>query len=238
MKELFTQSTPSYVQQFAGHVEDKKISRRFFFFGMAAATAVLATAKPQSVLASTDYGAEEWKRTVKTLVSCICVQPQRIIQVVSNASHSYASYGNTFHERFSPFYALYFQVSPERTITDRYFEFDRFPFYDSKNPCRRTKDLNSIEILTLTSQSEVDWYGGVMSPCSERRVADSTELDDFRRTAHVYKTDHRDWNHVYTRNVTNGKKSYLAHAASSRSTTTASGEPTKTLFVSPYDVFN
>lgn len=237
MKELLTPSTLIPVQQFNGGAEDRKISRRFFIGGITVA-AIIATAKPKGVFASENYAAEDWRRSVNSLVNSICYEPQRISNVVNRATVYTTPYGNSFHESFSPNYVLNIRVQPEETITGRIFEFDRFPFYDSRNPCRRTKDLNSLEIWRLTQPGEIQWHGGVLSPCSERRIANKFELEDFSRTANHYRTNPEDWDHVYTRNVTDGRKSYLAHAVSSRTTRTQSGRPAKNLLVSPYDLFN
>lgn len=160
----------------------------------------------------------------------------RIREAIYRAGTSYVAPPADFHSRFSSRQIINAQVYPEATYGDRYFEFDRLPYYDSRNPCRRTKDLNVIEIERILNGEEREHYGGVVSPCSERRQIASCgcEWDTYRETAASYDEDPDAWEPVYTRNFTDGGQSYLGFAVRARSNDR--GRPPTLLLLSPDSV--
>jgi hypothetical protein len=127
------------------------------------------------------------------------------------------------------------RVYPEETYGSRFFELENLPFYDSRNPCRRNKDLNAFEINRILAGGEREFYGTVVSPCSERRqLAYTCEWETYRKTAEYYTQDPDAWQPIYTRNFTDGSKSYLGFAVKPR--TNAQGRPLKQLLLSPDSV--
>lgn len=144
-----------------------------------------------------------------------------------------------FHGQFSSPYAFSEQLQP---CTSRYghtvFEVAGLPYFDSERPCRRSKDLNEIEIVRLTDPKEVAYYGCVLAPCSERRPPTSNDQALFARTVREYNGDPRAYNLDYVRNVSDGRADHpqlYAYGATGR-VNNPNGSPRKNLFLSTFDV--
>lgn len=212
------------------------VSRRNILMGIGLFTGAMLVKPAQALAGLADGG--RWKESVCDLVDYICPPPAagRIREAIYQAGTSYVTPASDFHGSFSSRQAINAQVYPEATYGSRYFEFERLPYYDSRNPCRRTKDLNLLEIARILSPGERKFYGGVVSPCSERRplVSCGCEWDVYRETAASYEEDPDAWEPVYTRNFTDGKKSYLGFAVKAR--TNVQGQPLRQLLLSPDSV--
>jgi hypothetical protein len=228
MKNLFTSTLSdgpvNGPQQF--------ISRRLVLKGLGVLTAVCAF-RPQLLLADQFSGLYGWRQLLGEFVTQVCPAPtaSRFQSLILNAQAYSAPVATDFHHYYSQPIILDLRISPQLTVNGgRYFEFDRYPFYDSNQPCRRTKDVNDIELRRFLNAGEVEFYGGVVSPCSERRLATQCDLNDFQRTAQYYRTDPAGWEPLYVRNVTDGRRSYLAHAAKPR---VGNRQALKQVFLSP-----
>jgi hypothetical protein len=213
------------------------MSRRKFLMGVGLAVGAMIV-KPAHALPGLAYDGDRWKESVCSLVDYICPEPAagRIRDAIYAADTYYVAPSSDFHSSFSSKHIINAQVYPEATYGDRYFEFARLPYYDSRNPCRRTKDLNVVEIERILNGDERERYGGVVSPCSERRQLASCgcERDTYTRTLAYYEEDPKAWEPVYTRNFTDGRSSYLGFAVKPR--TNGQGQPPSQLFLSPYRV--
>ena len=214
---------------------DRAVPRRSILMGLGLVAGAMLV-KPVRALPGLAYGG--WQESVCDLVDYICPQPAagRIRDAIYRAGTSYVTPSADFHSSFSSRQIINAQVYPEATYGDRYFEFERLPYYDSRNPCRRTKDLNILEIERILNEDERELYGGVVSPCSERRQLASCgcEWDVYRETAASYDEDPDAWEPLYTRNFTDGKQSYLGFAVKAR--TNVQGQPLRQLLISPDSV--
>jgi hypothetical protein len=213
------------------------VSRRSFLMGMGLVAGAMLV-KPVSALPGLAYDGGHWKETVCRLVDYVCPEPAaaRIRDAIYRADTYYAEPSTDFHSSFSSRQIINAQVYPEATRGGRYFEFERLPYYDSRNPCRRTKDLNVLEIERILNGDEQERYGGVVSPCSERRQLASCgcERNVYNKTLAYYSKDSEVWEPVYTRNFTDGSRSYLGFAIKPR-TSAQSQLPTQ-LLLSPDSV--
>jgi hypothetical protein len=233
MKSVFSQSFGA-----AEAVAKKDINpnRRSILKGVLLVTAV-SLLKPTELLALQGNALDVWRRQLCDFASAVCPGASAYISDrIWRAAAYWGSGSGDFHQSFAATYVLDLRIQPYSTVNgSRYFEFDRYPFYDSHSPCRRIKDVNEIELKRFLHHEEQKFYGGVVSPCSERRHLETQcELDDFNRTAQAYKTDPKAWEHAYVRNVTDGQKSYYAHAVKPRTSNQQQGE--KQVFLSPDSV--
>lgn len=212
------------------------VSRRSFLMGMGVVAGSMIV-KPVQALPGLAYSGG-WKERVCDLADYVCPQPaaERIREAIYRAETSYVTPAADFHGSFASRQIIDAHVYPEATYGSRYFEFERLPYYDSRNPCRRSKDLNLIEIERILNQGEREFYGGVVSPCSERRPVASCgcERDTYRETAASYEEDPNAWEPVYARNFTDGRRSYLGFAVKAR--TGGQSRPPRQLFLSPESV--
>jgi len=213
------------------------VSRRRFLAGLGLVTGVMI-AGPVRALPGFAAEGGSWKDSVASLVNYICPEPAagRIRDAIYRADTYYVAPSTDFHNSFSSRQIINAQIYPEASYNGRYFELAGLPFYDSRNPCRRSKDLNPLEIARILNGGEREYYGGVVSPCSERRQLASCgcERDVYNKTLVYYKQDPAAWEPVYTRNFTDGRKSYLGFAVKAR--VNAQGQPLKQLLLSPDSV--
>jgi hypothetical protein len=213
------------------------VSRRNFLMGLGLVTGAVIVTPVLALPGVADNGGS-WKESVSRLVNYICPEPsaKRIRDAIYRAETYYVVPPTDFHSSFSSRQIINVQTSPEATYGGRYFELARLPYYDSSNPCRRTKDLNVLEIERILNDGEREYYGGVVSPCSERRQLASCgcERNVYNKTVAFYDEDPEAWQPVYTRNFTDGRRSYLGFAVKSR--TNAQGQPLKQLLLSPDSV--
>jgi hypothetical protein len=195
------------------------VPRRKFLVGLGLVAGTMIV-KPVRALPGLAYDSSGWKESVGRLVSHICEEPAagRIRGAIYSADTYYAAPQTDFHSTFSSRVIIDAQIDPEATYGDRYFELASLPYYDSRNPCRRTKDLNVLEIERILNGDEQDYYGGVVSPCSERRRLASCgcERNVYNKTLAHHNEDPAAWEPVYTRNFTDGRRSYLGFAIKPR----------------------
>lgn len=210
------------------------VSRRNFLRGMGLVAGAMIVS-PARALPRLAYDGGSWKESVCSLVDYVCPEPaaRRIREAIYRAETYYVTTPSDFHSSFSSRQIINAQVYPEATYGDRYFELARLPYYDSRNPCRRTKDLNVVEIERILNEEEQDHYGGVVSPCSERRQLASCgcERNVYHKTLADYEEDPQAWDPLYVRNFTDGHSSYLGFAARPRT-----GTQDYELFLSPDSV--
>lgn len=213
------------------------VSRRKFLVGMGLMAGAMI-ARPVHALPHLAYDGSSWKDSVCRLVDNVCPKPaaKRINDSIYRADTYYVAPPADFHGSFSSRELIKAQTYPEATYGERFFELAHLPYYDSQNPCRRTKDLNALEIERILNGGEREYYGGVLSPCSERRQLASCgcEWDVYNNTVAYYGEDPDAWEPLYTRNFTDGKSSYLGFAVTPR--TDAQGRPLKQLLLSPDSV--
>jgi hypothetical protein len=235
MKTLILDKQPSCAAD-SFEATNGAVSRRNFLIGMGLVAGAIIV-KPVYALPGFAYDGG-WKESVCNLVDYICPQPaaRRIREAIYQAGTSYVTPSADFHGSFSSRQIISAQIYPEATYGDRYFELASLPYYDSHNPCRRTKDLNVLEIARILNEGEQKYYGGVVSPCSERRQLASCgcERDVYNKTVAYYEEDPEAWEPVYTRNFTDGKESYLGFAVKPRAN--AQGQLLKQLLLSPDSV--
>ena len=208
-------------------------NRRFVLKGLLLVGAATML-KPTELLAVQDPAAA-WRRMVCDLANTVCSGPvaQRIGSLVWGATAYWTQSSTQLHDSYRAAFFLDVAIQPYSTIYgSRYLEFDRYPFYDSHQPCRRIKDVNEMELRRFLNPEEQKIYNCVVSPCSERRALEyACQLDDFKQTARAYRTDPDAWEHLYVRNVTDGQKSYYAHAVKPRTSNGQQG--VKQVFLSP-----
>jgi hypothetical protein len=212
-------------------------SRRSFLGVLTAATA-LAVANPHKVLASMS-SEEAQKQYTQRFVNLACSPSvaRSINEHISAAPTYWVRPGNNFHERFASAIRINVRIYPSSAITNRFFEMDGgLPFFDTENPCRRCKDMNVVELWHFTRPDVVDQFG-VLSPCNARLMASDQDYDLFRETAQSYDLDPNEWNYQYKRPVTNGRRSTAAHVVTSRTQRSPSGQPSNTVLITPYDLF-
>lgn len=211
-------------------------SRRGFIKAAGVFAAALAVT-PKLALANASYEAAEWRQLVINLVYAIGDQSfaQRTANSIRGCSIYPAPTPADFHEQFSARSILSLRVYPQM-VGERYFEIDRWPFFDTENPCRRCKDLNVREISQIVLPDEIKTFGAVVSPCGYREPPDTAYSDHFRRAAEDYDTDPREWNWEYSRPFNNGQQSFLGHGVSHRTSRDSSGRPHKALLLSSEDI--
>ena len=233
MKSVFSQSFRAVE---AAAKKDSNLNRRSILKGVVLVTAA-SLLKPTQLLALQSSGLDAWRRLVCDFASALCPGASAYISDRVWRANGYWSPGSgDIHQTYIASYFLDLRIQPYTTVNDgRYFEFDRYPFYDSHSPCRRIKDVNEMELRRFLNAGERTFYGGVVSPCSERRPLEyQCEKENFNRTAREYKTDPNAWEHLYLRNVTDGKKSYFAHAVKPRASNQS--QDLKQVFLSPDSV--
>lgn len=235
MKSLILNQRSGFAADRAG-AEIGAVSRRSFLVGAGLAASVLLV-KPVRALPGLAYNADSWKQSVCALVDQICLESaaERIREAIDEAEVYYVKPTSDFHGSFSSRQRLNLQVSPEATYGERYFEFASLPYYDSRNPCRRAKDLNALEIARILNGDERERYDGVVSPCSERRqlAACGCERNVYQKTLDFYEEESAAWEPLYVRNFTDGRRSYLGFAVTSL---TNEEEQFRELFLSPDSV--
>jgi hypothetical protein len=151
--------------------------RSFIGVSIPAAAAMLlkpsiALSSSSSLILANENLAQLWTRTVNSLVGLVVedgVASREMMRLIALGRIYGAPSARSFHEYYGPKFLIEVRLSPVNTSYDRWFEFDLWPIFDSQNPCRPIKDLNMAEILRITYKPEVDLYGAVVSPCSERR---------------------------------------------------------------------
>lgn len=195
------------------------VSRRRFLMGAGLAAGVMLV-EPARALPGFAYEGDGWKETVCSLVDHVCPEPaaERIREAIQQAETYSVTPASDFHGSFSSGRVINARVSPEATYGNRFFEFSRLPYYDSRKPCRRAKDLNMMEIERILNLEEQEYYGGVVSPCSERRQLASCgcERNVYQKTLADYEDDPGAWEPLYVRNFTDGARSFLGFAVRSR----------------------
>jgi len=222
MKSVFSQS---FGATEAVATKDLDFNRRSILKGVLLVTAA-SLLKPTELLALQSNGLDAWRRQLCDFASSICPGVSAYISdQIWRATGYWAPGSGDIHQTNVASYFLDLRIQPYTTISGgRYFEFDRYPFYDSHSPCRRIKDVNEMELRRFLHVEERKIYGTVVSPCSERRRLEyQCEQDDFNRTAKAYGSDPAAWEHLYVRNVTDGKKSYYAHAVKPRTNSQQQG---------------
>lgn len=197
--------------------------------------AIAISSKPLTVLADEHSPPQTLKRLISDLAYTTCdpSSAQRISQAIARAPVYGAPAPRTFHDSFSADFIIAARIYPTQTTTGRYFELDRYAFYDAANPCARIKDLNAMELSRITDCGEREFYRTVLSPCSERRQPSTWEDSDFQRTAIAYRSDPAEWTRDYSRSYTDGRRSYLAHGVTSRRRRLPSGAPAREVLLSP-----
>lgn len=233
MKRLILERQPGFAADCL-EAASGVVSRRNFLRGMGLVAGVMIVSPARALPGLTRDGGS-WKESVCSLVDYVCPEPaaERIRESISQAETYYVTPSSDFHSSFSSRQIINVQVSPEATYGDRYFELARLPYYDSRNPCRRTKDLNVVEIERILNGDAQEYYGTVVSPCSERRRLASCgcERDVYQKTLAHYEEDPQAWEPLYVRNFTDGSSSYLGFGVKPR--TSAQGQQ---LYLSPDSV--
>lgn len=185
-----------------------------------------------------DSAVANWKASVEKLAWSIL--PEQVAPpIVARVRNSdvYYRHDDSFHGQFSSPLGLTARCGPTPCIyAGCTFELDQLPYYDTANPCLRSKDLNAVEIAQLTFPAEVRLYGVVLSPCSSRRPPERQDYERFYRTIReVYGRDPQAYRVDYVRNVTDGRgrrTQQVATGATSRDTQ----RPAKNFFITPADL--
>lgn len=214
------------------------VARRTFLKSAGAFSGMLFF-EPMLALGDGFAPSEVWKQTVTNFVLRVLPNQtgQSINAVIMRSSVSQSPGARTFHDYYGPRLVIEAQLMPASTSDGRFFELDRVPLYDSHNPCRRIKELNRVEILTITDPRIVAIYDTIVSPCSERRPPQhGGEYNNFCRTASEYGVRPETVTREYTRNFTDGKKSYLGHGVSFPSNLDPQGKPRKALLLASEDI--
>src|SRR5437763_13094442 len=131
----------------------------------------LLRASTASWSTSSDYSPAIWKERLTIFLSDVLPGDARgtVVERVKAAPCT-TGIVQAFHDQFSSPVRLYLRLAPMATLfEDVTLEIDQLPYYDRQNPCRRTKDLNAAEMARIIEPSERQFYGCVLSPCSERR---------------------------------------------------------------------
>jgi len=118
---------------------------------------------------------------------------------------------NNFHNKYSSNYKLDVKVEPIKTkYNNSYFQInDGLPAYDSENPPRVIKDLNSRELKRVTNVKEIKYYGKVLYPCSERYIPNEKAANIYEDTSKNLYNRKPDSLHLeYVRAFNDGNKSY------------------------------
>lgn len=86
---------------------------------------------------------------------------------------------------------------------------DGYPLMDEENPPKPIKDLNGREIRRITNIKEINYYGAVPFPCSERTELDQKSKRAYEHTAaQHYRIDPDSLKCEYVRAFNNGKSSF------------------------------
>lgn len=186
------------------------------------------------------YEADAWKSTINSFITNVCPAPvaDRACNIVRGCEVVSASSPTDFHTYFSaPVVLVGGSVNPISAGCTQFFELDRFPFYDRSNPPQRIKDLNAFEIRRVIYSTEVQYFGCVMSPCSERFSPNDRQKAIFQQTAwERYNTDPRDLDLKYVRYFNNGRRPHYGFGVASKSESGRFGKSKSDLLLSDSDV--
>lgn len=83
------------------------------------------------------------------------------------------------HEVFRAGWRFSERVDPTVTRCGNIYQIDDQAYLDSITPCRRSKDLNVIEIVLLADPRIINICGRVANPCTAREVPTDTDRDEF-----------------------------------------------------------
>jgi len=179
-----------------------------------------------------------WKRRLCTFTSAILppAWSRFTNEQIAQAPYHYGV-DNSFSSRFSSPVRLAIRIAPIATrYDDVTFELDALPYYDRMNPCRRSKDLNSVELARLLNPEELEYYGCVLSPCSLRQPLTAQDQRFYQRTvSDDYQINPRAYVPQYARNFTDGEHVHRAIGAV-RSTEGSERLPLKNVFLTSFDV--
>jgi hypothetical protein len=185
-----------------------------------------------------EYDVTTWKREVCAFTNYVLPRPQarKVQEYVASAGYERA-YDGTWSGQFSSPVRLRLRLSPVSTVyTEVTFELDQLPYYDRMNPCRRSKDLNSVELERLLSREEREYYNCVLSPCSAREPLTAHDHDLYQRSvADDYHISPKAYVPQYARNFTNGESTFRGIGAV-RAKDAKSNLPLKNVFLTGFDL--
>ena len=213
------------------HIERRSFMKSLFVAG------VTVTLYPSISLADS-YESETWKGHISDLVKAICPPSTAnwMCSAITQSRVAQAPSPADFHSYFSaPLILVDARISPAQVVCSRFFEIDRFPFFDTQNPCKRIKDLNAHEIRRISYNQEIERFGCVVSPCSERFKPEKDDYPAFYRTVAAYNGDPNDFELNYKRSFNHGRPSW-GYGVTKKGSTGANGKPLKDLLLSSEDI--
>lgn len=174
-----------------------------------------------------DANAGAWRDCVTGFVETVFdfdrSRAQEINARLTRATLVYAPKPTDFHSYFSaPF--IFQQVVEQHIVVCRNgFEVRWFPLYGRQLPCESCQDLNASEIRRITNQTEMGFYGCVVSPTGQRK--DRYDHASYLRTIAKYPYDPDDFNVGYARDFRTVDKTVPGFYISHKTRTGPSGKP-------------
>ena len=213
------------------------IDRRLFLKGMGIISATLALT-PHSLLAQADGEKKEWHDLVNNFIFTVAdgSQATTMSAQLSQASLVRVSWNGPFHWDYAaPFIFKGSTIESQRVICGNGFQVVQLPYYDVGCPCNDYRDLNPAEMKAVIHQDEIDRFGCVLAPASQRVPFNNDHARYVRRAAANYpEINLADWEVPAERKmVGNGKAHTGFHLV--HKTRTRYGKP-KTQFIVSDDI--
>jgi hypothetical protein len=214
-ESLFDESGGEQIDSF----EEKAslTSRRQFLKTIGIACVGLAVSSDHILAASSAKPESEamiWRDRVTGFVFTVCSDSRaRVINSrLAQASIVQAPSSRGFHSLFSaPFIFVGVDIDPEKVTCGNGFEVRSFPYYDVECPCRSTNDLNAIEIRSISNAGEIERFGCVLAPASQRMPMEYQDHALYRRLVSEYNLNPDDFDVGYKRVFTGRGKAHLGY---------------------------
>jgi hypothetical protein len=143
-----------------------------------------------------------WRDRVTGFVYSVCDngRAREMESLISSARVAYRPNTNNFHYYFSaPLIFVDTSIDPEEVICGNGFALNRYPFYDVRCPCGGINDLNAFEIRRVTNSKEIDRFGCILAPHSERTPVEYSDHADYRQTVSDYSLNPDQFDAPYKR---------------------------------------
>lgn len=201
--------------------------------GLALSSKYGLAASSRSVLTMSE-NAVEWRDRVTGFVFSVCSasRAKAINSRIVKANMLVAPTPRDFHSFFSaPFVFDGMTIDPEKVTCGNGFELRSFPYYDVECPCRSTNDLNSIEIRSICDAGEVERFGCVLAPASQRMPMESSDHWPYRQLASDYGLNPNEFKVEYKRVFTGLGKAHLGYYISHKTRKGATATARKDLLL-------
>lgn len=205
-------------QAFGTILERRSLLKLLGIAGIAGVLNPLASAR---LMANPLLGAALFRTLIIRLVTATlsAVAAELVVEKIRAARIRSNTAGNDFHAQNAAKYNvdLTTPTYPTRFNNGSYLTIQQKPRMDSENPTRIIKDLNEQEIRRITYEDEIEQYGCVPFPCSERiKPCDCDQEHMAQVAAGCYGMNPARLQLEYVRAFNDGRKAFTGYGVSGR----------------------